>query len=120
MPDHVQPNPPHRGEDRLREANEQLMLTALRSLDEAEAAAQRWVTERTLNETLVRQQQLLRRVASQLTVTEQHERKRLSQTDRREAMRKRRALPCAFRGGSRDGLGLPARWLCPAPQSTMD
>ena len=78
MPDHVQPDTPHRGEDRLREANEQLMLTALRSLDEAEASAQRWVTERTLNDTLVRKQQLLRRVASQLTVTEQRERKRLA------------------------------------------
>ncbi len=78
MPDHTQPDAPHRGEDRLREANEQLMLTALRSLDEAEASAQRWFTERTLNDTLLRKQQLLRRVASQLTVTEQHERKRLA------------------------------------------
>jgi CheY-like chemotaxis protein len=78
MPDHTRPPAPHRRDDRLREANEQLMLTALRSLDKAEAAAQRWVTERTLNDTLVRKQQLLRRVASQLTVTEQHERKRLA------------------------------------------
>jgi CheY-like chemotaxis protein len=78
MPDHVQPDPPHRGDDRLREANEQLALTALRSLNEAEASAQRWLDERTLNATLVRKQQLLRTVASQLTLTEHHERKRLA------------------------------------------
>ncbi len=78
MPDDTRPHQPHRADARLREANEQLMLAALRSQDEADASEQRWLDERTLNDTLVRKQRLLRLLASELTLTEQRERKHLA------------------------------------------
>jgi hypothetical protein len=51
MPDYNQPDQPHCGDDRLRDANEQLILAALHAQDAAEESAQRWLNERTLNDT---------------------------------------------------------------------
>jgi CheY-like chemotaxis protein len=78
MPDYNQPDQPHCGDDRLRDANEQLILAALHAQDAAEESAQRWLNERTLNDTLLEKQRLLRLLASELALTEERERKRLA------------------------------------------
>lgn len=78
MSDNRKPDEPRRAGDSLREANEQLTLKALQSQHDAEASEQRWLDQRNLNDELVRKQRLLRVLASELTLTEQRERKRLA------------------------------------------
>jgi signal transduction histidine kinase len=78
MSDSTKPDEPRRADDSLREANEQLTLKALQSQNQADASEQRWLEQRNLNDELVRKQRLLRVLASELTLTEQRERKRLA------------------------------------------
>lgn len=78
MSDTTRPAEPRRTDDLLREANEQLTLKALESQNQADASQQRWLDQRNLNDELVRKQRLLRVLASELTLTEQRERKRLA------------------------------------------
>jgi signal transduction histidine kinase len=78
MSDNRKPDEPRRADDSLREANEQLTLKALQSQNQADASEQRWLEQRNLNDELVRKQRLLRVLASELTLTEQRERKRLA------------------------------------------
>ncbi len=65
-------------DDRLREANEHLTLAALRAQEEAEESTRRYSREAELNATLLKKQQQLRWLASELTLAEQRERKRLA------------------------------------------
>lgn len=65
-------------DDRLREANEQLTLAALRAQEEAEESTRRYSREAELNAELLKKQQQLRWLASELTLAEQRERKRLA------------------------------------------
>ncbi len=65
-------------DDHLREANEQLTLAALQSLEEAEELTRHSSNLNTVNELLLKKQEQLRSLASQLTLTEQRERKRLA------------------------------------------
>jgi signal transduction histidine kinase len=69
---------PDMPEDRLRDANEQLILKALQSQEQAEESEQRYLDQHDANELLVKKQELLRSLASQLVLTEQRERKRLA------------------------------------------
>jgi signal transduction histidine kinase/ActR/RegA family two-component response regulator len=62
----------------LRDANEQLTLAALQAQEEGQAYARRYRIESELNDHLVKQQRHLRSLASELTLTEQRERKRLA------------------------------------------
>lgn len=62
----------------LREANEQLTLAALRAQEEAEESTRRYSREAELNAELLKKQQQLRWLASELTLAEQRERKRLA------------------------------------------
>jgi signal transduction histidine kinase len=78
MPDHIGQNQHSSDDARLREANEQLALEALRAHEKADASEQRWHDQRTLNDILLKKQRLLRLLASELTLTEQRERKRLA------------------------------------------
>ncbi len=78
MSDNTRSDEPRRTDDLLREANEQLTLKALQFQHEADASEQRWLDQRNLNDELVRKQRLLRVLASELTLTEQRERKRLA------------------------------------------
>lgn len=64
--------------DRLREANEQLTLAALRAQEEIEQAARRYQGLSDANQLLVKKQKQLRSLASQLTLVEHRERKRLA------------------------------------------
>ncbi|MDK2745066.1 MAG: response regulator [Nitrospira sp. BO4] len=61
--------------DRLRDANEHLTITALQAEERAEELAQRYQVQ---NSILLIKQSALRELASQLTVSEQRERKRLA------------------------------------------
>jgi len=76
-PEISRPQPP-RGDDRLRNANEQLILAALQAQEQAEESGQRWRDQRELNELLLEKQRQLRLMASELMLTEQRERKRLA------------------------------------------
>lgn len=78
MSDNTKSDEPQRADDSLREANEQLTLKALQSQDQADESEQRWLEQRNLNDELLRKQRLLRVLASELTLTEQRERKRLA------------------------------------------
>ena len=78
MSDNRKQDEPGGADVSLREANEQLTLKALQSQDQANASEQRWLEQRNLNDELVRKQRLLRLLASELTLTEQRERKRLA------------------------------------------
>jgi signal transduction histidine kinase/CheY-like chemotaxis protein len=69
---------PNMADDRLRDANEHLMLKALQSDERAEESEQRYLDQTEVNKVLVRQQQQLRSLASELVLTEQRERKRLA------------------------------------------
>lgn len=60
---------------RLRDVNEQLTLTSLRALQLAEEAAQRYQDQ---NRKLLKKQEDLRALASELTLTEYRERKHLA------------------------------------------
>ncbi|MDP9132018.1 MAG: histidine kinase, partial [Nitrospirota bacterium] len=64
--------------DHLRDANEQLTLNALRAQEQIERSAQRYQGLSEANQLLVRKQHQLRSLASQLTLVEQRERKRLA------------------------------------------
>jgi signal transduction histidine kinase/ActR/RegA family two-component response regulator len=65
-------------EARLRDANEQLTLRALQSLQQAEELARRSSDLNAINEVLLLKQQQLRSLASELTLAEHRERKRLA------------------------------------------
>lgn len=67
-----------RCEERLRDANRQLTLHALRMQERADELAQRYRCEHDANEALLKQQRQLRSLASQLMLAEQRERKRLA------------------------------------------
>lgn len=62
-------------DDRLRDANEHLTIAALEAQQRAEDLAQRYLDQ---NRLLMTKQRTLRELASQLTVSEQRERKRLA------------------------------------------
>lgn len=70
--------PSNSSNDRLRDANRQLTLHALRVQEQAEELARRYQYEHDTNEALLKQQRQLRSLASQLMLTEQRERKRLA------------------------------------------
>ncbi len=78
MPSEDTPTPFNIANDRLRDANEQLTLKALQSHEQAEETEQRYLDQNEVNKVLVRQQQQLRTLASELILTEQRERKRLA------------------------------------------
>jgi signal transduction histidine kinase/CheY-like chemotaxis protein len=69
---------PNRLNDRLRDANRQLTLHALRVQEQAEELARRYQCEHDTNETLLKKQRQLRSLASELMLAEQRERKRLA------------------------------------------
>jgi len=69
---------PSTAQDRMRDANEQLTLAALHSLEQAEGLARRSRNLNVVNEVLLKNQQQLRSLATQLTLTEERERKRLA------------------------------------------
>ena len=71
-------SPNNMATDRLRKANEQLTLKALQSHEQAEETKQRYLDQNEVNKVLVRQQQQLRTLASELILTEHRERKRLA------------------------------------------
>lgn len=76
--EHYSPREPHEPNDRLRSANEQLTLKALLSEEQAEESERRYTDQYETNKLLVQKQRLLQSLASELTLTEQRERKRLS------------------------------------------
>lgn len=65
-------------DNRLLRANEQLTLKAIHSQEQAEASEQRYLDQHEANNLLVQKQHQLRYLASELILTEQRERKRLS------------------------------------------
>jgi len=65
-------------DNRLLHANEQLTLKAIHSQEQAEASEQRYLDQHEANKLLVQKQHQLRYLASELILTEQRERKRLS------------------------------------------
>jgi CheY-like chemotaxis protein len=67
--------PPNVTNDRLRDANEQLTLTSLQAQQRAEEAAERYQDQA---KALIQKQGELRKLASELTLTEQRERKHLA------------------------------------------
>ncbi len=67
--------PPNVGDDRLRDANEQLTLTSLQAQQRAEDSAERYQDQARV---LIKKQEDLRRLASELMLTEQRERKGLA------------------------------------------
>lgn len=67
--------PPDAAEARLRDVNEQLTLTSLRALQRAEEEAQRYQDQ---NRELLKKQEDLRALASELTLTEYRERNHLA------------------------------------------
>src|SRR5438093_1239624 len=69
---------PDRADDRLRDANEHLMLKALQSHEQAEDTERRYLDQHEANKMLMQQQQQLRALASDLILTERRERKRLA------------------------------------------
>jgi len=76
--EHPDREQPATRDDWLRQVNEQLTLAALGAQEEAEECAQRYRREAQLNAELVKKQQQLRSLASELTLAEQRERKRLA------------------------------------------
>lgn len=71
-------SPNNMANDRLRKANEQLTLKALQSHEQAEETEKRYLGQNEANKVLMRQQHLLRSLASELILTEHRERKRLA------------------------------------------
>jgi signal transduction histidine kinase len=65
-------------DDRLLAANEQLILKAIQSLEQAEESERRYVDQHVANKAVVQKQRQLRFLASELILTEQKQRKHLA------------------------------------------